>query len=541
MAKNLSRLQGTNISYHYDPNAPVLRQVDFTVDATKIGLIGDNGSGKSTLLKIIAGKLKPTTGTISIGSKPYLMSQDKIPGDERTVAQILDIEQYFVAYDRLMKGEADVSDYAALEGNWSFASRIEKVRSSWFPSLPLDRRVSDISGGEYAAIGLAYIELHRPKIVLLDEPSNNLDLAHRQLLAKLLVDYTATIIIATHDRQLLRYVDSIWEIKAGNLTKIEGTYTDYLTMCSVRQSQAKQRLSSASKGIRRLNRAVTDLEKRQSRKRDNNRTAASQKRGSKMSMNGLKSRSEASLGRDRAKLLERKYDADVARVEAEKEIEKPRHIRLQGFLQTPHAKSQQILRLLDDTGWETIIGGDDRVALLGENGVGKSSLIRSISDLQYRNKLRAWAELVRPDNPSQIAILSQNSLHLCYEKSVWEELTSSLPEYEKQAVFTILARLSFDENSSNKLIKDLSGGERFRVALAEVLLSKPEKRLIILDEPTNSLDLASLKATEQMLSQFSGAILVVSHDLEFLQQISVNRWIELTNDGLFELVNPPDY
>ena len=93
MAKNLSRLQGTNISYHYDPNAPVLRQVDFTVDATKIGLIGDNGSGKSTLLKIIAGKLKPTTGTISIGSKPYLMSQDKIPGDERTVAQILDIEQ----------------------------------------------------------------------------------------------------------------------------------------------------------------------------------------------------------------------------------------------------------------------------------------------------------------------------------------------------------------------------------------------------------------------------------------------------------------
>lgn len=180
-------------------------------------------------------------------------------------------------------------------------------------------------------------------------------------------------------------------------------------------------------------------------------------------------------------------------------------------------------------------------ALLGENGVGKSSLIRSISDLQYRNKLRAWAELVHPDNPSQIAILSQNSLHLCYEKSVWEELTSSLPEYEKQAVFTILARLSFDENSSNKLIKDLSGGERFRVALAEVLLSKPEKRLIILDEPTNSLDLASLKATEQMLSQFSGAILVVSHDLEFLQQISVNRWIELTNDGLFELVNPPDY
>lgn len=104
-----------------------------------------------------------------------------------------------------------------------------------------------------------------------------------------------------------------------------------------------------------------------------------------------------------------------------------------------------------------------------------------------------------------------------------------------------IARLSFNENSSNKLIKDLSGGERFRVALAEVLLSKPEKRLIILDEPTNSLDLASLKATEQMLSQFSGAILVVSHDLEFLQQISVNRWIELTSDGLSEFVNPPDY
>ena len=541
MTKNLSSLQGTSISYYYDPNVPILHRVDFTADATKIGLIGDNGSGKSTLLKIIAGKLKPTSGTISTGSKPYLMAQDKIPGDERTVAQILDIEQYFVAYDRLMKGEANASDYTAVEGNWSFASRIEKVRSSWFPSLPLDRRVSDISGGEYAAIGLAYIELHRPKIVLLDEPSNNLDLAHRQLLVKLLVDYTATIIIATHDRQLLQYVDSIWEMKTGNLTKIEGTYTDYLTMCNVRQSQAEQRLSSASKEIRRLNRAVTDLEKRQSRKRDNNRTAASQKRGSKMSMNGLKSRSQASLGHDRAKLLERKRNADIARVEAGKEVEKPHNIRLQGFLQTPYAKSQQILRLLDDTGWETIIGGDDRVALLGENGVGKSSLIRSISDVQYRNKLRAWAELVHPDNPSQIAILSQNSLHLCYEKSVWEELTSSLPEYEKQEVFTILARLSFNENSSNKLIKDLSGGERFRVALAEVLLSKPEKRLIILDEPTNSLDLASLKATEQMLSQFSGAILVVSHDLEFLQQISVNRWIELTSDGLSEFVNPPDY
>ena len=538
MGAPFSVLKGINISHDFGPDVQVIKSISFAADSEIIGLIGSNGAGKSTLLKIIAGEIRPTIGKIVTNSRPYYMAQAVAPNDARTVAQFLEVEDYLLAYNRILKGDVLSDDLTLLEGRWDLIDRLDKIRSIWFPSIPLDRPISNISGGEYASLAFAYLELHQPKIVLLDEPSNNLDISRRQLLINFLTNYKHTVIIATHDRRLLRYVDVIWELREGQLTVVRGTYDDYLAMNESRRIQREQRISNAAKEVSRINREVRALERRQASRSKKDRSAASNKRSSKMSMNGLKSRSEASSGRERARLLNRKQRAETERTIAlSKMIELPQ-IRLQGLLDSPDLQSDKILRLSDIKGWNTYIGGQDRVSLLGDNGIGKSTLVRSITDKNLCLHVRAWAEIVGTNSP-RVAVLTQNSSHLNDDNSIREELISSLGQYGDQEIFSILARLSFSASRSNELVRDLSGGERFRIALSKVLLSKHSKQLIVLDEPTNNLDLESLRAVEEMLTQFSGAILVISHDIEFLYNISVNRWIELTSHGLFELTSLP--
>ena len=219
---------------------------------------------------------------------------------------------------------------------------------------------------------------------------------------------------------------------------------------------------------------------------------------------------------------------------AKNNVEEEHTMRLDGLLSDREGSKRQIVCLSSCTGWQTIIGGDDRVALVGANGVGKSRLIASINNSSLRCSGPAWAKPLTRDLES-IGILSQNSLHLDHSKTIWDELVQGIPNLERQRVFAVIARLGFSTATPDSLVSELSGSEQFRLSLAKLLLANPPKQLIVLDEPTNSLDIQSLREVRDLLSQFEGALLVISHDRDFLESLSITRWLELSSSGLSEL------
>lgn len=535
---HISKISCEEITFFYEENQPLLTNVSCSVKQKRIGLIGANGSGKSTLLKLFAGEITPNSGSVLTGSRPYYMPQYNSPLDNRNVAEFLGIDDYLVAYRNLKNGQASSDDYLVLEKDWSLIGKIDKLCSKWFPLLSWDTFLTSISGGECTSLGLAYVDLWKPNISLLDEPSNNLDSFQRRHLIDLVTAYPHTLLIATHDRELLRYVDGIWELRNGRITTVDGSFSDYLALSEMRRSKQESRILNASQEVKRLNQSVYDLEKRQAASRRNGRNATLKKRGSKMSMNGLKGRSQSNLSSKKSNLLKRKKNAENELQNARSAFEADNVIRLEGFLEKPEFLPKQLLRLSDKAGWSTILGGNDRVALLGINGIGKSTLINSIFSDSARLRARASAQLINCDKDS-VGVLEQNSSDLSFESTVFKELTSAITSYSKQEICALLARLAFNTERLDDLVSSLSGGERFRLSLAKVILAKPQKKLIILDEPTNSLDIDSLTAIEMMLNQFPGALLVVSHDISFLRNISINRWIELNNAGLTELVTAP--
>ena len=383
-------------------------------------------------------------------------------------------------------------------------------------------------------MGLARAQIAKPRICLLDEPSNNLDFAGRERLVRFIADFKYTLIVATHDRNIMDCFDKIWEIRDGRLTQIDGSFADYLNHVKNRRAEATHELNKARKEVKRLKSSLRELEQRQSIRRNGNQRASIQKRGSKMSMNGLKSKSEGTLSRQRSQLTEKRQDAAETELAAKNNIEKEHTMRLDGLLSDQEGSRRQIICLSSCTGWQTIIGGDDRVALVGANGVGKSRLIASINNSSLRCSGPAWAEPLTPDLES-IGILSQNSLHLDHSKTIWDELVQGIPNLERQRVFAVIARLDFSSATPDSLVSELSGGEQFRLSLAKLLLATPPKQLIVLDEPTNSLDIQSLREVRDLLSQFEGALLVISHDRDFLESLSITRWLELSSSGLSEL------
>ncbi len=533
MDQSSVRLNG--ISHSFDGNHFVLNNISAHALNTRIAIVGDNGSGKSTLLRIIAGELIPSAGSTVLGSKPYLMVQNRRPGDNRTIDEFLGVKQFLKSLEKLENATYDEDDLAYLSDKWEFGGLLESIRGEWFPKLDFSKSISEVSGGEFAILGLARIQIVKPRICLLDEPSNNLDFAGRDQLVRFISDFRHTLIVATHDRNILEHFDKIWELRDGTLTQIDGSFADYLNHVESRRAEAVQELSEATKEVRRLKSSLRELDQRQSSRRHNNQRASKEKRGSKMSMNGLKSKSEGTLGRQRARLIERRQNAAEIEWSAKNKIEEEHSMRLDGLLPDRKGCMRQILCLSSCTGWQTIIGGGDRVALVGSNGVGKSRLIASIGDKSLRRSGPAWAEPLTPDLES-IGILTQNSLHLDQSKTIWDELVDGIPNFERQKVFSVIARLAFSSGTPDTLVSELSGGEQFRLSLAKLLLANPPKQLIVLDEPTNSLDIQSLREVRDLLSQFTGALLVVSHDRGFLESLSITKWITLRSSGLFELV-----
>jgi ATP-binding cassette, subfamily F, member 3 len=480
----------------------------------KIGLIGANGTGKTTLLKIITGEYTPTSGTISMAKDLTMgyLNQDLLSysSDKNIVHVAMEaFERQNQLHDEievlLKKIETDYSEellhklsdkqheFEALDGYNIEYKAHEILAGLGFSEMDCTRKLSTFSGGWRMRVMLAKILLQAPDILLLDEPTNHLDLPSIQWLEDYLKSFEGAIVIVSHDRWFLdKVINRTVESRKGKLNVYAGNYSFYLEEKALREEIQRGEFKNQQSKIRQEERLIERFRAKASK---------------------------AKMAQSRIKMLdkmERVDDVDDDNPEVNFRFKFSRQSGRHVVTIEDISKSYPTIDILDHA--EAIIEKGDKIALIGANGKGKSTLLRIVAgaDKEYTGKCETGHNVTQ----TFFAQHQLESLHL--ENQILQELQSFAPKHTDTELRSILGSFLFTGDDVFKKIKVLSGGEKSRVALAKALTA--DANFLILDEPTNHLDMASVNILIQALQQYEGTIIVVSHDRYFLDNVANKIW-----------------
>ncbi len=528
-------LSAQHIAKSFGVNA-VLRDVSLTVQqGDRIGLVGVNGCGKSTLMRILAGLDAQDGGEISLvrGLRVgYLAQQNMVTSGETVWNELQKVyEQVFAMEKKLRELEdemahahTDAQRFAQLSADYDrLTQRFEEADGySWksmvsgvlnglgFKPAQYDQCVDSLSGGEQTRLCLARLLLQKPDLLLLDEPTNHLDMETLQWLENYLAAYKGSVLVISHDRYFLDHVcTGIVEILMGSSEQYNGNYTRYI-------AQRQERFESRMRAYEIQQKEIERQQAIIARYRMFNR---------EKSIRAAESREKAL---DRMEKLEKPVDERAIRFSFE-----ARRRTGEDVLQlTEMSKSFGEKHLFHDLTLRVRAG--DRVALIGPNGVGKSTLIKIIVGEEQPD-----TGFIRYGSNVDIGYYDQHQSTLHADKTVLDEIWDRFPQMEQSNVRGALGMFLFTGDDVFKPIHTLSGGEKGRVALTALMLRKDN--LLLLDEPTNHLDMDSREVLEDALADFGGTIITVSHDRYFINRIA-NRIIEMQPDGVTEYIgNYDDY
>ncbi|KQZ03248.1 ABC transporter [Caulobacter sp. Root1455] len=501
--------------------------LNLTIGAERIGLVGRNGVGKSTLLSLIAGARAPTSGTINRAGVVGVLPQLHAPPPGARLADLLGVGP---AWDRLCRIEAEEGTQEDLvEADWTLPGRVaaalaEVGLSRWDASRP----AAELSGGQMTRAALAGLLIAAPDVVLLDEPTNNLDAAARSLLADVLRRWKGGAVVVSHDRALLRGMDRIVELSSLGATSYGGGYDLYAERKAQAVAAAEHDLEAAERQVRQAAREAQVARERKARRDAAGRRFAAKGSEPKILLGAQAERAELSGARD-GRLADRAaHDAAQAREAADARVERLR--RLAFDLPSCGLPAGRLVLDFDAVGLAYPEGppvlsnlsfrltGPERVGLVGANGTGKSTLIRLAT-----GGLAPTAGAVTRGVPA--ALLDQRAAVLDETQTILENFRRLNPAAGQNEAHAALARFLFRNVAAHQTVATLSGGERLRAALACVLMAAEPPQLLILDEPTNHLDLDSVQAVESALAGYDGALLIASHDQDFLDAVGVERRI----------------
>jgi ATPase subunit of ABC transporter with duplicated ATPase domains len=499
-----------------------------TISSRRTGLVGANGSGKSTLLRMIAGELVPTSGSITVTGDVAYLSQSVPLQVHSTVAELLGVADKLTALRSIVAGDASEAHFETLADDWDVESRAEDaLREIGLDTGHLDRRLDDVSGGEAMLVAVAGLRLSRRPITLLDEPSNNLDRRARGRLAELITRWPGTLVMVSHDTELLELMDATADIHESRLSVFGGPYSAWHEWLQVQQSAAVQSARAAEHAVKKQKRERVEAETKLAHRARTAKTSRHNRVGSRLDMNQRISDAQVSAGKLRAGSDGQLHSSQARLDEAESHIRDVERISID--LPDPDVPTARRIAELHGGNRSYVLQGPERIAITGPNGSGKTSLLESLIDERAAQSHHASGVLLT----SRVGYLPQRLVDLNDETTVLDALRSAAPSTPAGELRNRLARFLIRGAMVDRAVRTLSGGERFRVALARLLLADPPPQLMILDEPTNNLDTVSVDHLVEALSTYRGALIVVSHDDAFLRRLGLTTVIELGPSGTF--------
>lgn len=577
-----------HISYAHPGEPPLFTDISAVFSAPLTGLIGDNGTGKTTLFRLILGEIKPSHGAISAPPRIAYLPQDLGLSEHQHLADIFGITKILRALDALESGDYSPSLYDTIGDAWDIEERTFATLAEYgfSPARTTDaadphairdllmRPLSTFSGGQTVTATLAALLRSNPEFILLDEPTNNLDSAAKNRLFAALETLTCPALIISHDRDLLAHMNVIAELHAdregrAHLRIYEGNYDTYRAARKAEESAAHRRVNEAKNEVRKAKKEWIRAHEIISRNtshvwkddqpdtiralaKDASRQAANKLRGTRSSdlskTQSIYEEAQENLRVQESIYLELAQDALPAgrKVLELQRVDKGFYVSAQQSAEFKNAHTQNTVSR-ETQSYEVdysshhqefpealILTGPEHLRITGANGSGKTVLLNAIAhanDPGYRSPVPpAYRVLYRLGNA---AYLPQR-ITLDPERTLLETVQRANPGASEQHLRDQLARLLFRRESVHQRIGDLSGGERFRAALATVLLTDPVPQLLLLDEPTNNLDISSVDWLVQALDAYTGALIVVSHDEDFCERIRIDHTLNLSAKTLGE-------
>lgn len=499
----------------------------------RTGLVGRNGVGKTTLARLVAGLAEPAEGAVARAGRVGWLAQRREARPGETVLDLLGVAPAMAVVRRVLSGEGSGDDLGLAD--WTLEDRIDAALAEvGLPGLDPDRPAASLSGGEQTRVRLAALLLEAPDLLVLDEPTNHLDADGRAAIADLLTRWKGGAVVVSHDRSLLRRTDRIIELSGLGAAVHGGNYDLYAGRKAAERAAAERDLDIAERSAGQIAREGQKAIEKKARRDKAGRAFAARKSEPKILLGAMAERAENSGARENLLARRRAAAAEAELKEARDRVERVRAMAIP--MPTSGLAAGKTVLTLVGAVWDTpdgrrIVGpvslritGPERVAITGPNGTGKTTLLKLMAgDLEPTTG--------RIERPVAAALLDQETALLRPDETLLEGYRRLNPEATPNDAHAALARFLFRNTAAQRIVGTLSGGERLRAALACVMTGVRPPQLLILDEPTNHLDLDSIAAVEAALTGYDGALVVVSHDPDFLDAIGVERTIGLKPSG----------
>ena len=568
-----------HISYAHPTQPPLFADLSAVFSAPLTGLIGDNGCGKTTLMRLILGDLTPDSGSLAVPEQMAYLPQDLGLGREQTLAELCGIAETLQALQAVESGEYSPELYEVIGDNWDVEERTLATLATYgFTPATLVNRdnpeairalftrdMRSFSSGEAVIAALASLMVSDPEFILLDEPTNNLDSVAKAQLFTALEALPCPALIISHDRDLLERVNVIVELHAdrqglAHLRLFEGNYSTYRQALDTEQQAAQRRVTEAKNEVRSAHRewvqAQEIISKNMSRvwkddqpdtilalAKDASRQAAAKLRVLRV---GKQEQAQEAYqnAQDQVRIQEKIYAElsqqplptgrkvlELSRVDSSQvsretfTVQQPTKVDSLHF-SPAEANNESQQGTPAERPEHLILSGPEHLRITGANGSGKTTLLEAIAhakDPEYRSPMQP---AYRVDYCIEGAYIPQR-ITLDPQLTLLQSVQRANLGVSEQHLRDQLARLLFRRESVHHKTGELSGGERFRAAVAQVLLADPVPQLLMLDEPTNNLDISSVDWLVQALEAYTGALIVVSHDEDFCRRIRIDRTLAL--------------